>query len=128
MAGAKARPAPWAGEMKRFQALHRAHALLQKEHALLKQTHPVHLRTKAEVFAFIDREGVTLGVTRLCQLFAVTRAGFYAWRQRPTSAHARQDRVLLEEIRVIFERSGGTYGSPRIWELTSLRIPSSTQR
>jgi putative transposase len=50
-------------------------------------------------------------VTRLCRLFAVTRAGFYAWRRRPVSARARQDRGLLEEMRAIFERSGGTYGS-----------------
>ncbi len=60
-------------------------------------------------------------MTQLCRLFAVTRAGFYAWRHRPTSAHARQDRVLLEEIRVIFEHSGGTYGSPRIWEALAAR-------
>lgn len=53
-------------------------------------------------------------MTRLCRVFSVTRAGFYAWRERPASARARRDRVLLEEIRVIFERSGGTYGSPRI--------------
>ena len=53
-------------------------------------------------------------MTRLCRVFSVTRAGFYAWRERPASARARQDRVLLEEIRVIVERSGGTYGSPRV--------------
>jgi putative transposase len=53
-------------------------------------------------------------VTRLCRLFAVTRAGFYAWRHRPVSARRRQDRDLLEDVRAIFERSGGTYGSPRI--------------
>ena len=111
---AKAVKTPRAGEMKRFQTLQRAHALLQEEHALLKKTHPVHLRTKADVFAFINHEHEALGVTRLCRLFAVTRAGFYAWRGRPTSARARQDRVVLEEMRAIFERSGGTYGSPRI--------------
>jgi putative transposase len=55
-------------------------------------------------------------VTRLCRLFGVTRPGYYAWRQRPLSAHARQDRVLLDEMRVIFERSGGTYGSPRLYQ------------
>ena len=60
-------------------------------------------------------------MTRLCRLCAVTRAGFYAWRRRPTSAHARQDRVLLEEIRVIFEHSGGTYGSPRVWAVLPAR-------
>lgn len=53
-------------------------------------------------------------MTRLCRLFAVTRAGFYAWRRRPVSARRRQDRDLLEAMRAIFEGSGGTYGSPRI--------------
>ncbi len=53
-------------------------------------------------------------MTRLCRLFAVTRAGFYAWRRRPVSARRRQDRVLLEEMRAIVEASDGTYGSPRI--------------
>jgi putative transposase len=55
-------------------------------------------------------------VTRLCRTFGVTRAGYYAWRQRPVSARRRQDRALLEEMRAIFEASGGTYGSPRIHE------------
>ena len=53
-------------------------------------------------------------MTRLCRLFGVTRGGYDAWHERPVSAHARQDRVVLEEMRVIFERSGGTYGSPRM--------------
>lgn len=53
-------------------------------------------------------------MTRLCRLFEVTRAGYYAWRQRPTSLRQVQDRVLLEEMRAIFEASRGTYGSPRV--------------
>lgn len=53
-------------------------------------------------------------MTRLCRLWGVTRAGFYAWRHRPGSPRRRQDRDLLEDVRAIFERSGGTYGSPRI--------------
>jgi putative transposase len=60
-------------------------------------------------------------VTRLCQLFGVTRAGYYAWRVRPASAHARQDWVLLEEMRAIFEASHGTYGSPRLHEALTAR-------
>lgn len=55
-------------------------------------------------------------MTRLCRLFAVTRAGFYAWRRRPMSMRRRQDRVLLEAMRAICESSGGTYGSPRLQE------------
>jgi transposase InsO family protein len=60
-------------------------------------------------------------VTRLCRLFGVTRPGYYAWRQRPVSAHARQDRLLLEEMRAIFEASGGTYGSPRVYRALTQR-------
>ena len=60
-------------------------------------------------------------MTRLCRLFGVTRPGYYAWRGRPTSAHARQDRVLLEEMRAVFERSGGTYGSPRLYQALTTR-------
>jgi transposase InsO family protein len=53
-------------------------------------------------------------VTRLCQLYGVTRAGFYAWRRRPVSAHAKQDRALLVRIRAHFAAHDGRYGSPRI--------------
>jgi putative transposase len=44
----------------------------------------------------------------------VTRAGYYAWRQRQLSAHAAQDRTLLDQIRALFARHHGRYGSPRI--------------
>jgi putative transposase len=60
-------------------------------------------------------------VTRLCRLFAVTRAGYYAWHGRPASAHQEQDRVLLEAIRAIFEASRGTYGSPRVYRTLTAR-------
>jgi putative transposase len=53
-------------------------------------------------------------VKRLCALYGVTRAGFYAWRARGESRRRRRDRELLAEIGVIFARSGGTYGSPRV--------------
>ena len=33
-------------------------------------------------------------MTALCRLYGVTRAGFYAWRARPASAHTEQDRRL----------------------------------
>lgn len=60
-------------------------------------------------------------MTRLCRTFGVTRAGYYAWRHRPVSLRRRQDRALLEEMRAIFEGSGGTYGSPRLQESLAVR-------
>jgi transposase len=41
-------------------------------------------------------------LTRLCTLYGVTRAGYYAWVQRPRSAHAERDRQLLQHIQRIF--------------------------
>lgn len=44
----------------------------------------------------------------------MTRGGYYAWRARRTSAHAAQDRILLDHIRRVFAQHGGRYGSPRV--------------
>ena len=55
-----------------------------------------------------------MSVTRLCALYGVTRAGYYAWRARPVSPRQAQDRVLLKAMQEMFERSDGTYGSPRL--------------
>jgi len=53
-------------------------------------------------------------VNRLCALYGVTRAGYYAWRARSESSHSEQDRALVIAIRRIFEANAGTYGSPRV--------------
>jgi len=53
-------------------------------------------------------------VTRLCRRYGVTRAGFYAWRRRPVSSHAEQDRELLARITRIFRTHESRYGSPRV--------------
>jgi len=55
-------------------------------------------------------------VTRLCALYGVTRAGYYAWRRRGPSAHAEQDRRLTARLRVLFAAHHGRYGSPRLQE------------
>jgi putative transposase len=47
-------------------------------------------------------------------LYRVTRGGFYAWMQRQPSEHARQDARLIEEVRLVHQRSRGYYGSPRV--------------
>jgi len=55
-------------------------------------------------------------VTLLCQTFEVSRDGYYAWRKRPESEREQDNRKLVEEIREVYEKSRGTYGSPRITE------------
>src|SRR5207247_174007 len=79
-----------------------------------KKSHPVLGHTKADAFAFIDTQRGQHAVTRLCALYGVTRAGYYAWRRRPVSDHAAQDRELERRIQRLFQQHRGTYGSPRI--------------
>jgi transposase InsO family protein len=50
----------------------------------------------------------------MCRLLEVSTSGFYAQQGRGLSARARQDVVLTAQIKGIYERSGGTYGSPRV--------------
>ena len=44
----------------------------------------------------------------------MTRAGYYAWRARPVSAHAVQDRQLTQRLQQLFRQHHGRYGSPRL--------------
>jgi len=50
----------------------------------------------------------------VCRLLGLSTSGYYAWRQRAVSARSRSNAQLLERIRLIHERSGGTYGAPRV--------------
>lgn len=50
----------------------------------------------------------------LCQTLAVSRAGYYAHRQKPRRPRRVQDQKLAEKITPIFQASRRTYGSPRI--------------
>lgn len=50
----------------------------------------------------------------MCRVLAVSRAGYYAWRQRQPSARAQQDSALRVLIRTIHAASRQRYGRPRI--------------
>jgi transposase InsO family protein len=50
----------------------------------------------------------------MCRVLEVSKAGYYAWRDREQSARARYDAKLTVRIRKISERSNRTYGSRRI--------------
>ncbi len=47
-------------------------------------------------------------------MYGVTRSGYYRWKRRILSRHEQEDNRLLEQIKAQFEKSRGTYGSPRI--------------
>jgi putative transposase len=62
----------------------------------------------------IEAEKAHHGVSRLCRVLGVSRAGFYAWQGRPPSPRAVADQALTSQIRQVHQRSRGTYGAPRV--------------
>ena len=52
----------------------------------------------------------------LCRVLGVTPSGFYAWRTRPESVRAQEDRRLKVLVHTSFAGGRGYYGSPRIYD------------
>lgn len=50
----------------------------------------------------------------MARVLGVSKSGYYAWRDRPPSAHAEADAMLLKRIRTVHAASKQTYGAPRI--------------
>jgi putative transposase len=50
----------------------------------------------------------------MARVLGVSEAGYYAWRQRPPSAHAVADAALRKRVRTIHASSRETYGAPRV--------------
>ena len=71
----------------------------------------------------------TYSVRRLCGLLGVSPSGYYASLSRGPSARERADRVLVDRIVDIHDRSRGTYGAPRVWaELAADGLSMSRKR
>ncbi len=65
----------------------------------------------------------------MCRTLKVSKSGFYGWRDRPPSARARADAILLEKIARIHTDSRQTYGAPRIhFELRTLGVGCARKR
>jgi transposase InsO family protein len=65
-------------------------------------------------FALVDAEKANYPISALCSCLGVSRTGYYAWRSRAPSIHARTDKRLRLLVREAHERSRKTYGSPRV--------------
>jgi putative transposase len=80
-------------------------------------------------FALIEAKKAEHSVARMCRALDVSRAGFYAWRERPESAHAVEDRRLRVLVCESHERSKKRYGSPRVHrELAKNGVHTSRKR
>lgn len=67
-------------------------------------------------FAFVEAEKASFPIAFICRLLGISTSGFYAWRKRPESRRAREDRRLAVLVRESHDLSRQNYGSPRIHE------------
>lgn len=50
----------------------------------------------------------------MCELFGVSKSGYYAWASRPQSEHARYDEILKSAIQEIHQGFRRSYGAIRV--------------
>jgi len=80
-------------------------------------------------FRFIDAEKARFPVSLLCKIVGVSKSGYYAWKSRAPSKRSREDAVLTEKIREVYQRSRETYGYPRVHaELRALGVRCGRRR
>ncbi|WNM31762.1 IS3 family transposase [Streptomyces sp. Li-HN-5-11] len=53
--------------------------------------------------------------TMSCRVLGVSESWFYKWKVRPVTGREVRRGQLAEAVRRIFDASGGTYGSPKVW-------------
>ena len=53
-------------------------------------------------------------IAAMARVLGVSKAGYYAWLQRPPSGRATADAALLKRIKTVHASSRQTYGAPRV--------------
>jgi transposase InsO family protein len=65
-------------------------------------------------YRFIEDHKSEWPIDVQCDVLAVSRSGYYAWRGRPASARQCRHAEMIDRIRAIHHESRQTYGSPRV--------------
>ena len=67
-------------------------------------------------FAFIAERLTGLPVDVTCDVLEVSRSGYYAWLERPSSNQSQRRTALAVKIGAVHADNRGVYGSPRVWK------------
>ena len=67
-------------------------------------------------YAFVRAHDQEFRIRSLCRVLAVSRSGYYAWRDRPLSRRSQANRQLVSEIRRVHEAARGVYGALKTWQ------------
>lgn len=63
----------------------------------------------------MQQHDAKFSIAVMCDVFEVSRSGYYAWISKPESERKQANIKLLEQIHVVHRESRGTYGSPRVY-------------
>ncbi len=100
---------------KRIKELERSLAHRTEELYLLKKAERFFAqKNKKVIFAFIEKNRDKHKVRRLCALYDVSPSGFYAWLNRPVSAHKCYDEKLKSVIKDLHQGFRRSYGAARL--------------
>jgi transposase InsO family protein len=69
-----------------------------------------------KIFKFISDYKDQFPIEKMCSVLQISRSGFYAWLKREPSKRSRENKELVKQIKMIYNQSKHTYGSPRITE------------
>lgn len=67
-----------------------------------------------KVFELIEKNREGRSVRKLCSIYGVSSSGYYAWRDRPLSAHRQYDLRLMTVIKELHQGFRRAYGAPRL--------------
>jgi putative transposase len=80
-------------------------------------------------YQFIQAQQNQHRIGRLCQVVAVSRSGYYAWRHRPASPRAQTNARLVEQMTHLHQQMKERYGAIKLWQaLVAAGVPCGRHR
>lgn len=68
-------------------------------------------------YRFIQEHQGVYRVRSMCRVLGVSPSGYYAWRHRPESPRAAENRRLVERIQTLHQAKREVYGSDKTWQV-----------
>lgn len=74
-------------------------------------------------YRWIKQNRDVFPVAAMCRVLGVSDSGYYGWLQRTPSERVQRTQKIQDEVRDVFEQSGGVYGSRKIVQALAQRDP-----
>ena len=97
-----------------IKQLKRDNAILQEERDILKNDIDLFAGTPQMKYKMVDQHRHEYSISRLCDVFEVSRSGYYDWVGRGPSHRQQEDDQIGHRIEVIFSDHYLCYGVPHM--------------